>query len=211
MTFRKIFGALFLIGCLLLPQAVSAEKTDWSDKNYNFRGVRDIVLLNVTSRANIGGGNIFYQRLQSDYVNEARKMKCSIITEDQARRMTSSIRELSNIADLYVECTVKDWSDDYYIVPARTVWERKEMRRHVRDRNGDRREEIYYETVPVTYPPYRVDVSKIAVSFEVYDTRTGQMVFGREDIRDRNDKDAQTGMYGRICKSFFQDLGKKIK
>ena len=106
---------------------------------------------------------------------------------------------------------IKDWSDDFYIVPERTVWENKKMYRTVRNRDGNRYEEEYYVTVPVTYPPYRVDVSKIAVEFKVYDALTGQMVFGREDVRDREDRRAQDGMYGRICNSFFQDFRKLIK
>ena len=48
------------------------------------------------------------------------------------------------------------------------------------------------------------------IAFEVYDAKTGKMIFGREDDRDREDYDAQDGMYERICKSFFSDFGNKI-
>ena len=207
-SIRKIFGVMFLLACLIIPAGVSAEKSDWKDSSYNFRGIRRVVLMNVSARAN-GGGNLFYQKLQSTYVDNARKrLKCEVLTEDQARRISGDI---ASVADLYIECNIKDWSDDYYIVPERTVWEKKKMHRKVRDRYGYWEDEEYETTVPVTYPPYRVDVSKIAVSFEVYDARTGRMVFGREDVRDRNDANAQDGMYGRICNSFFQDFAKVIK
>lgn len=212
-SIKKIFGVMFLLACLILPQTVSAEKNDYKDKYYNFRGVRRVVLMDISSNINFNKrGNLFIQKLRSTFRDNARKLKCDLITEDEAKRMVEyNSRDLSNIADLYIQCYIKDWSDDYYIVPERTSWEKKKMYRTVRDNYGNRYEEEYYINVPVTYPPYRVDVSKIAVTFEVYDARTGRMVFGREDVRDREDRSAQDGMYGRICNSFFQDLGKLIK
>ena len=213
-SIKKIFGVMFLLACLILPQNVSAEKRDSKDSYYNFRGVRTVVLMDISSNIDFRNrGNIFIQKLKSTYYDNARnRLKCNIITEEEARQMLGgNLRDLSSIADLYIQCDIKDWSDDYYIVPERTTWEEKKMYRTVRDRNGNKYEEAYYVTVPVTHPPYRVDVSKIAVTFEAYDTRTDNMVFGRDDVRDRNDKTAQDGMYGRICNSFFQDLGKLIK
>ena len=37
------------------------------------------------------------------------------------------------------------------------------------------------------------------------------MIFARKDVRDREDFQAQKGMFGRICNSFFEDFGKKIR
>lgn len=212
MNLKKILGVMFLLVFLILPQNVSAEKLDWKDSSYNFRGVRRVVLMDLSSEMDLRRmGNIFVQKIRSTYYNNGQKLKCSILTEEEAVRMAGSSRDFYSVADLYIQCNIKEWSSDFYIVPERTTWESKKMYRNVRDRYGNWIEESYYVTVPVTHPPYRVDVSKIAVSFEVYDTRTGKMVFGREDVREREDKDAQDGMYGRICNSFFQDLGKLIK
>ena len=213
-NFKKIFGVIFLLACIILPQTVSAEKRDYKDNYYNFRNIRRVVLLDVSSDIDFRReGDIFIRNLRNTYYDNARKLKVEIITESQARQMTGSSnpRDFAQIADLYIQCDIKDWSDNFYIVPERTVWENKKMYRTVRNRDGNRYEEEYYVTVPVTYPPYRVDVSKIAVEFKVYDARTGQMVFGREDVRDREDRRAQDGMYGRICNSFFQDFRKLIK
>ena len=210
-SIKKIFGVMFLLACIIFPQNVSAEKRDYKDNHFNFRGIRRVVLMDLTSDVNFrNSGNIFYQRLYSTYYDNARKLKCDVVRED-SRGRGSDPRDYYNVADAVIMCNIKDWSDDYYIVPERTTWESKKMYRNVRDRYGNWIEESYYVTVPVTHPPYRVDVSKISVAFEVYDTRTGQMIFGREDVRDREDRNAQDGMYGRICNSFFQDLGKLIK
>lgn len=210
-SIKKIFGVMLLLACFILPQTVSAEKHDWKDNYYNFRGVRSVILAEITSNVNFSReSNVFLQRLYSTYYDNARRLKCSVFRDEQ-RRIFSDPREFAQVADLVIRCNIKDWSDDFYIVPEHTVWEQKKMYRRVRDMWGNWIEDSYYVTVPVTYPPRRVDVSKIAVSFEVYDTRTGQMVFGREDVRDREDRNAQDGMYGRICNSFFQDLSKLMK
>lgn len=213
-SIKKIFGVMFLLMCIILPQNVSAEKRDWKDSQYNFRGVRRVVLLDLSSEMDLRrNGDIFVQKLKSTYYDNARKMKCEVISEDQARQMTgsSNSRDFYQVADLVIQCNIKDWSSDSYVVPERTTWEQQKMKRNVRDRYGNWVEETYYVTVPVTHPPYRVDVSKVSVAFEAFDTRTGKMVFGRDDVRDREDKNAHEGMYGRICNSFFQDFGKIIK
>ncbi len=217
---KKIFGVIMLLTILIFPQIVSAEKTDWADRNYNFRRIRTVVILDLDSDANLRYVSRAVQmRLDSDYFDKSKKLKCEVLTEMQARQILGMMnaprnelkRNLSSIADAWVEGNIKTWEDDYYIVPARTVWEDKKMTRRIRDRWGDWIEETYYESVPVTYPPYRVDTSTIISVFEVYDAATGRPIFVREDNRDRDDKDAQKDMFGRMCNSFYEDFNKKIK
>ena len=219
-SLRKIFGAVLLLTFLILPQIVSAEKTDWKDSNYNFGRVRTVVLLNINSEADLRRvSNAVQMKVEGDYLNSSRKLKCQVLTEDQARRMlgiTNASQDrlkssLSDIADMWIECDIRVWKDSYYIVPARTVWEEKKRTRKIRNRWGYWEEESYYESVPVTYPPYRVDTSDIIADFEAHDARTGRVVFTREDNRSRNDAQAQKDMFGRMCNSFFEDLGKRIK
>ena len=195
---KNFLSAIFLLCCFLITQSVSAEKTDWADKSFNFKAVKKIVLHNISDEAGLGSlGAIQKQKLLSSYKDGAKKLKCEVATEGEG--------------DLYIECKIKKWHDDYYIIPEHTVWEQKTMYRTRRDRDGNKYEEKYYITVPVTYPPRRVDVSDLVVNFEVYDARTGEMVFGREDNRRREDAEAQLGMFGRMCNSFFSDFNKKVK
>ena len=49
------------------------------------------------------------------------------------------------------------------------------------------------------------------MTLQAYEARRGEMIFARRDVRDREDYQAQAGMYGRITNSFFEDLGKKIR
>jgi hypothetical protein len=49
------------------------------------------------------------------------------------------------------------------------------------------------------------------MTMQVCEARNGEAVFARKDVRDRQDYQAQKGMFGRITNSFFEDVGKKIR
>lgn len=215
----KVLMKIFLCALMILiPQIVSAEKTDWQDNSFNFKAVKRIVLFNVTSAVDLNsyGGAVQY-KIQGDYIDKAKKSRCMIITEEQAKQMLGvtgrdAIKQnISSIADAWVECKIKNWKDSYYVIPARTVWEDKKMTRKHRNSDGSTWEETYYITVPVTYPPRRVDVSDITVTFEVFSAITRNPIFVRDDVRSREDAQAQKNMFGRMCNSFFEDFGKKVK
>lgn len=216
---KNFFGAIFLLMFFLSSQSVHAEKTDWLDKSFNFKSVKKIVVFDIDSAVNLSNyGSAVQHKVRSDYFDKAtKKTKCQVITEEQARQMLGGVsreilrKNIGEIADAWVECKIKTWKDSYYIVPEHTVWEQKRMTRTHRRSDGSSWEETYYITVPVTYPPRRVDVSDIAVSFEAFGAQTGQSIFARDDVRKREDAQAQKDMFGRICNSFFEDFGKKVK
>ena len=211
----KIFLCALIV---LIPQIVSAEKTDWQNSNFNFKTVKKIVLLNVTSNVDLSNyGSAIQYRVQQNYIDKAKKSKCTIITEEQAKEIlnvksTDALKQnISTIADAWVECKIKNWHDSYYIIPAHTEWEDKRMTRKHRRSDGSSWEETYYITVPVTYPPRRVDVSDISTTFEVFSATTKEPIFVRDDVRKREDAQAQKNMFERMCNSFFEDFGKKVK
>lgn len=217
---KKVFSVMLLLAFMILPQIVSAEKTDWKDDGYNFRRIRTIVVLDLNNEADLSYvGRTIQMKVDGDYFNNSRKLKCEVLTENQARRMlgmqnasqSALKKNLSSIADAWIEGGITEWRSRSRVVPARTVWEEKKRTRRIRNRWGDWIEESYYETVPVTYPPYTVYTSDIIANFEVYDARTNRVIFAREDNRSRDDRDAQKDMFGRMCNSFYEDLAKKIK
>lgn len=228
MFIKKIFGALMML--ILLTATASAEKTDWYDRDYNFRNIRTVIVFDPTFNDGLNYGNsVDWRNMQDTYVQNSRKLKCNIITEAQARREIgyqlgmnldysnpSQARELimqnaHRIADAWVIANVDNLENTYYVEPARTVWEQKRESRTYYDAWGNRREETYYVQVPVTYPPRRVDVTSIQMTLRVYETRTGSMIFARKDVRDRQDYQAQKGMFGRITNSFFEDVNKLMR
>ena len=234
MFLKKFFGVILLLTIMSLSKNVSAEKTDWFDRNFYFRNIRTVIVFDVSASRNADyGGEIALRNMQDTFVQNARSnLKCNIITEAQARRtlgyqlgMDLESLAYSNpqrarriveenayrIADAGVFANVDAWENNYYVEPAHTVWESKRETYTYRDRHGHRREETRYIQVPVTYPPRRVDVSTVQVSLQVFEARNHNLIFARKDVRDRNDYNAQTGMFGRICNSFFEDFNKKIR
>lgn len=231
--FKKIFSVILLLTMMTLPQIVSAEKTDWFDRNFYFRNIRTVIVLDVTPDRSFGRVDpILVRNLQDTFIQNAQKnLRCEVLTEREAMRQLSRrgidveslaysnpaqarhvlMQNAYQIADAWVVANVDDWKDNSYVIPERTVWESKKETYTYRDRWGNRREETRYIQVPVTYPPRRVDVSTIQMTLQVYESRHGDMVFARKDVRDREDYQAQKGMFGRICNSFFEDLNKKIR
>ena len=230
MVIKKIFGVILLLTILIAPQNVFAEKTDWYDRNFNFHAIRSLIVFDVTFVPGLDYGSpIELRNMQDTFVQNSRKLKCNVITEAQARQNLSYqlginlnampfeqarhiiIQNAYMIADGWVLSTVDNLANTYYIQPERTVWEQKRETRHYYDRYGRRQEETYYVQVPVTYPPRRVDTTSIQMTLQVYESRSGAMVFARRDVRDRENYQAQAGMFGRITNSFFEDVGKKIR
>ena len=230
MFVRKFFGVVLLLTMLALPQTVSATKTDWFDRNFNFRAIRTVIVLDMTATPGLDyGGSLALRSMQGTFLNDSRKLKCNVISEQQARDMLSYqlgmnlnmlpleqarhaiIQNAYRIADAWVVGNIDNLSNTYYVEPARTVWEQRKERRTYRDAWGNRQEETYYVQVPVTYPPRRVDVTAIQVSMELHEARGGAPIFTRRDVRDREDYQAQDGMFGRISNSFFEDVGKKMR
>lgn len=231
---KKFFGVILLLAIMSLSQVVSAEKTDWFDRHFNFRNIRTVIVFDLTTNnANDYGGSIALRNMQDTFIQNAQKnLRCNVMTEAQARRalayqlgMDLESLAYSNpvqarkiivdnayrIADAGVFGNVDAWENNYYIEPAHTVWESKRESYTYYDHHGRRHEEVRYIQVPVTYPPRRVDVSTIQMTLQVYESRRGEMIFARKDVRDREDYQAQKGMFGRICNSFFEDLNKKIR
>ena len=227
---KKFFGVILLLAIMSLPQVVSAEKTDWYDRNFYFRNLRTVIVLDMTVTPGIDpGGSIALRNMQETFLSDSRKLRCNVISEAQARQQLSYqlgmnlnampyeqarhviIDNAYRIADGWILGNVDNLANTYYVEPARTVWEQKQETRTYYDAWGNRREESYYVQVPVTYPPRRVDVTSIQVTMQVYESRGGAMVFARKDVRDREDYQAQKGMFGRISNSFFEDLAKRMR
>ncbi len=230
---RYVFALLLVSCCLaLLSPPASAEKSDWKDPSYDFSRVRRVLVCDADFSAAEFSSSMKAHKYAQEYIEYAKKkLGCEVVTYEQFLRRASLMagvdieklqqtdndraqalfdEYLPKVVDAWINGKALDWKNDYYIVPERTVWEQRRMDRSYRDAKGVWRTDYYYITVPVTYPAHRVDYSRLNMTFEVYDAKTGQMIFGREDRRDRDGYDEHDGMFERICKSFFGDFGNKL-
>ena len=133
---RAVFALLLGVWLALLPQAASAEKTDWKDSSYDFSRVKRVLVYDVDLSVPDFSSNLKAHKYQSDFPQYAKKMGCEILTEEQARRRISLAigvdldglantdparanqlfaENLSTVADAWVKSRVLKWENSYYI------------------------------------------------------------------------------------------------
>ena len=199
--------------CLLLLPAlsVSAEKTNWVDKDYDFHKIQkaliyDVVLTDTAEMDN----DLLEQVLREDYLKNAMRPKYKVIRPDKAAVLSPD--NPNEAADVYIKAELLKWHDDSYIKEAYTSWETRHAKRTKKLPNGSKVEEDYSYTVPVHHPARTIYTSTVRLRFEVFDSKTNKRVMARDELRLRDDSHhGQQGIFGRISKSFFDDLGKQIR
>ena len=209
----KKFCGLLLLLCLIIgcPLTVFAEKTDWSDSSYDFSKAKRILVYDVelTDKSEFDN-DLLDDILQEDYWKMVGRLGNNVLRSDRAESLSPSNPQA--VADVYVTAELLQWHDDFYIKPEYTTWERKSITRDKRRSDGSKEKETTYITVPVVHPPRRVDTSTVRMRFDVYDAKTGKRVMARDEVRVRDDSHrGEKGIFGRICKAFFDDFGKKLK
>ena len=145
--------------------------------------------------------------LKDEFWKQAKNFKNYTVIEGVG---TPEVGKPIEGADLYIVTDLLNWHDDQYTRPGYTSWETRRHNRKVRRSDGSTYDEEYTTTVPVYHAPYTVYTSTVRMRFNVFDAKTGKRVFARDDNRDRDDKNAQKGMFGRIVHSFFEDFNDKL-
>lgn len=206
---RSLLASLCLVAALALP--VSAEKADWSDKSYDFTKVQRALVYDMTFEDGSGLDNDLMEVvLQEDYLKNAERPPYTVIRPEKAKVLSPENPQLA--ADVYIVAKLIKWEDGSYIEPEYTTWESRTAKRKKKHSDGSKTEETYEYTVPVHHPARTVYTSTVRLRFEVFDAKTGERVMARDELRKRDhSKDGQQGIFGRISKSFFDDLGKKLK
>lgn len=199
---HKIYR-LVMILCLMVFCSISAsaEKTDWSDSSYNFSSVQRVMVHDVkfTDTEELPN-DLITEILNEDYLKTAARSRYQMVRSD------------SESADIYVTAELLKWHDDSYVKPEYTTWEKQSITKERKHKDGSKTKDTTYVMIPVVHPPERVYTSTVRIRFDVYDVKTGKRVMARDEIRVRdNSKQGEKGIFGRIAKSFFDDLEKKLK
>ena len=208
LNLRPFLLALCLIFAATLP--ASAEKTNWVDDSYDFHKIQKALIYDIElTDTEEFESDLLEQTLQEDYWKNAMRPKYQVLDAAKASLLSPENPQLA--ADAYIKAELLKWHDDSYVKPAYTSWETRKATRTKRMPNGEKIEETYYTEVPVYHPPQTVYTSTVRLRFEVFDSKTGKKVMARDELRLRDDSHhGQKGIFGRICKSFFDDLNKKI-
>ena len=206
---RSMVMTLCLMALCIVP--ASAEKTDWADKDYDFSKIQKALVYDIelTDTEELYD-DLLEQVLQEDYLKNASRPKYRVVRPDKAQILSPDNPQLA--ADVYIKAELLTWHDDSYIKPAYTSWETRRSTRTKRLPDGSKVEESYDISVPVHHPPEEIYTSTVRLRFDVFDSKTGKRVMARDELRLRdNSHHGQKGIFGRISKSFFDDLNKKIK
>ena len=204
----KICFAVFFAFAFTLSVA-NAEKTNWEDKTYDFKRAQKVVVYNFTNRDTAEfNDDIMLQVIKDEFWKQAKNFHNYTVIEGQGAPDTGKPLEG---ADLYIVTDLVNWHDDSYTRPGYTSWETRHEKRRVHRSDGSSYDEDYSYSVPVHHPPTTVYTSSVRVKFNVFDAKTGKRVYARDDNRDRDDKHAQQGMFGRIVHSFFEDFNSKLR
>ncbi len=189
----------------------SAEKTHWVDETYDFSKVQKALVYDIVfSDTEEMDSDLVEQVLQEDYLKTAARPPYRLLRPDKAAVLSPENPQLA--ADIYIKAELLKWHDDSYIKPAYTTWETRHHTRKYKRYDGTWAEEVYETTIPVHHPPETVYTSTVRIRFDVFDAKTGKRIMSRDELRLRDSSHhGQRGIFGRISKSFFDDLGKKIK
>lgn len=112
-------------------------------------------------------------------------------------------------ANLYITSQILQYRVTSQFVPAHTDWVSRDVTDYYYDKNGHphsfTRTIDYPEYVPDTYVPH----ATVHVRFNIYDTKTGNLVFSSEDNRTRTGSSGDlVSIYKRIVDRFFKNLSK---
>ena len=206
-----------------VPLAVHAEKDDWSDSSYAFPKIKTVLVYNLdTSEATSIKNDIVAKTLQDAYLARAKKNGSSVRTALQIAPpasppaspaivpAASSAASAVPAADVYIKARLMQYNQDSSFVAAHTEWRSQWIDRVVYDRDGRPYTVSQEITVPEYVPDTYIPNTTVTLRFDVYDSKTGNVVFSREETRTRYSSDDTMGVYKRIVDAFFKTLKEKM-
>lgn len=206
---RKFFTALVTAICFITcASTVSADKTDWTDENYNFSNLQRVYLCEADTSSFNDLDTATAVQIQIACKKFARKLKRVVFVDDEQS------------ADVKIIPTINVWEvSSRYVPESVEIYYEGYEKRRVKDRDGKWTTESYYKTSRMYFPgasrrerriPAHYEyTSELNVSFEVYDGNN--LIMTRHDKRSRGGTFKHLDMFKRVCKDFFKDLNKKLK
>ena len=236
MLAKKFFGILFLLVTLIFSQPVHAEKTDWFAQNYDFRGIRSVILLDVTVNPELDyGGMIGLRGLQNTFRNRCRQVlypQIQFFSEDEAMifigtQLNMNLEKLSlenptearlivmnnawRMADAFILGSIESWGDRSYTPSSNISYAKIVENRTYYDERGHARPDTVIVPLPAQYLPEGTDVPAIGMILRAYSTKNESIIFERYEMRIRRSDESQTELFSSMCESFSKDFLSKIR
>lgn len=222
----KRIVSILLAVCLFFACSLtaSADYTDWQDPQYDFKAVKTVYVGTLdTSEVQLSLGT--GQKLKGWLLSRGKKIKGVKVIMEEAPRPWAMLpgespapkaeeaagehtvipeAAVSAGADLYVLPRLTAYQVDAALVPPHTDWEYESVPEYWRDRDGNWH--TYYRTIsyPVYVPAHYVPNAGVAVTFEWYDVKTGNLAATSTDERLRGSEDDPYPVYKRIVDRFVK-------
>ncbi len=226
---REIIGVILCM--LLLTGVAGAEKTDYRNPNYNFKGIKSVLLFDMNlEQVNIEN-DIIAKNLQENYELMAQKYKLSLVPMDTVlRKMSLALgkdldllydsnpeeskevfgQHVGEYVDAYVTAKILKYESETTYHPAYTSDEIKTKFVTDVDRDGNKHQRPIEYVETVYHSDYYSTEFYVTTEFRAYDAKTHEEIFSRLDERHYYSK-IGTGASEDSCKEFFKDFAKLVR
>lgn len=202
--FFRYVQRLTLVTLLLTLLALPAEAKpqDWTDDSYNFKGVQRVYIhdMDLTVAEKAGLSDINAKNLLKNFKQRgAEKMK------------NAEIAGSPETAQVYVQARIVEYQINSWTIPEHYVTKFTTRERTYKDNKGKEYKETFKEPYQEFVPAETCSNSQVRLRIDVYDAKTNDVVFSRDDTRvDEYEVDlART--YDKLVTAFWTELNKKVK
>lgn len=202
--FTRLLKRLTLVTMLLTLLALPAEAKpqDWTDDSYNFKGIQRIYAydmdLAVAEKAGL-----------SDI--EAKNLSKKFQQRGVEKLKNATIASSAESSQLYVQARVVEYKINSWTIPEHYVTKFITRERTYKDNKGKEFKETFKEPYEEFVPAQTRHSSQVRLRLDVYDAKTNEVVFSRDDTRvDEYEVDlART--YDKLVTAFWNEMNKKVK
>lgn len=197
---QRLTLVTLLLTLLALP--AEAKPQDWTDDSYNFKGVQKVYIhdMDLTVAEKAGLSDINAKNLLKNFKQRgAEKMK------------NAEIASSPETAQVYVQARIVEYQINSWTIPEHYVTKFTTRERTYKDNKGKEYKETFKEPYQEFVPAETRSNSQVRLRIDVYDAKTNDVVFSRDDTRvDEYEVDlART--YDKLVTAFWTELNKKVK
>ena len=150
-------------------------------------------------------------------INEINSTSISQEELDQLREKDPTAAEamwntnLPRVVDAYAKMQYLKYEYTSRVIPAHTEWRTRHVRRTFYDRNGNKHEDLVPEEYPEFVPEKTIWTLHQQVRLDVYDAKTGQCIYSRNENRSDDFAGDGKDIFVKIVRNSFKDFVKKCQ
>lgn len=201
------------IAMLALPLAAHADKTKWTNPNYDFNKLHRInteKIISALQKALTKKDYVFDTSIESNL--SITKEDASQLTKDALSGTYTDIStKIAPAPTADLKIIAHKFGYNRRVIPAHEEPRTRYYKEKVKDNKGNWIERDAERTVYEYVPASTVYDGYVDVAFHLFDPATGKIIFSLRDTRSRTADSDTTNMWQRMANAFVQDLDKAAK